>query len=235
MYTTTIYGIPDLHFPTKTSWYIVPKDLLERYCREHSLYVEKLPRNFTIQEEEVTCYGQVKGISDKALCQKSDGKVVFAHTELIGGIYTPHLDYKADVPEIGPGARLIKALNGSDSGESEIPLTELAQLTSVGEDERVAFLGRSPSGGPYAGKEIKHILVDGPNGRQAIYAMSVGYFEGYQFDLYRSLKNALRDHYDHQRLMRELEKTALECWECGAVYDSPGSVDEDQMGCVRCN
>jgi hypothetical protein len=136
---------------------------------------------------------------------------------------------------MGPGAKLIRTLNSSDSGETEIPLDVLAKIQNY-EEKQETYLGPSPSGGPYASKRIDRLTLTLENGtKQVAYAMSVGYFEGYQYDIFRSLKSALKDHIDHLRANAVKARTALECWECGAIYNEPGHVESGQMGCDRCN
>jgi hypothetical protein len=245
-----IYGLPDpfIKLPdggihTRIQYYCVPRQELEDYYNRHHLFRggDRPWPPFNPVEVDGECLGQYS--FDRALFlgdfprdtrdAARRSTYVVASTKLVGP--TPDLCYENKaVPEMGPGKKLIKALLGSDSGETEIPFGVLAKIQGYEESPAVS-LGPSPSGGPYRGRAIDRLTLTLEDGsRQVAYVLSVGYFEGYQYDIFGSMGSALKEYKDHLRAIAVNERTALECWECGAIYEEPGHVEPGQMGCRRC-
>jgi hypothetical protein len=65
---------------------------------------------------------------------------------------------------------------------------------------------------------------------RTVWVYSVGYCEGYAFDIYESRGAAMA-----QINPKVNSAGPLECWECGAAYSEPGHVENGCMGCDRCN
>lgn len=79
-------------------------------------------------------------------------------------------------------ARLISSVWGSDSGRPAVGwdlLTQIAEIVS----SRTVEEGRGP--GSYQGPTIQHLRVRLVDGRRTdLWVYSVGYFEGYAFEIY---------------------------------------------------
>jgi hypothetical protein len=144
------------------------------------------------------------------------------------------ISYKGDsIPLLGGGREIINELLGSDSGDTEIPILDLAKVITYSQETDATFpeLGHSP----YAERTIERLVLKMADGsKQVAYSHSVGYMEGYQYDLFASKKTAYKDAFDTIKARAKQDWTELECWECGAVYNEPGHVEPGQMGCDRC-
>jgi hypothetical protein len=237
-----IYGLPDHWFPGKLNYYVVPRERAERYL-EHPMLENCSLRVVTPVECEI-----LGALDDRPTCEfpshyriliqgdfpDREDKFVVADGVLLARSGSELYYKNLDIEPMGDGKHLINALRGSDSGETEIPLDVLAKVRSYTEalDTEVQIIGHAP----YALPAIKRLVLTMQDGSTLVaYSYSVGYFEGYQFNLFASKKSAYKDLREQLQFRAKAGWTALECWECGAVYSEPGSVEPGQMGCVRCN
>lgn len=118
-------------------------------------------------------------------------------------------------------ASFISAAYGSDNA-CPAWIGEIRDVVS----ERHVQTGESR--GVYARKKITEYVLQLISGQRKVWVFSVGYFEGYAFEICESWKEA-------KKTFEVPSCPHLECFECGAVYDKPGHVEWGQMGCDRCN
>jgi hypothetical protein len=228
----TIYKMPHYVGSIKFEDYAIPlTDCLDILATDSMLtgYRNYQPRG---TEVEVIGVMQNSASVDKLLIIK-DGKYQLINTDYFMGNYDDrqHLNFTHLYPRIpGAGARLINSLRGSDSGETEISIQTLASVVSFTEmKESEKFL---TCHSPYSLPSLTRLEMVLENGSNLLgWYTSVGYFEGYQYDIFASKKSAYRD-FTQSTLLSKSD--GLECWECGATYDEPGHVDEGNMECDRC-
>ncbi len=131
-------------------------------------------------------------------------------------------------------ASIISAIKGADCGSVYLEggYSLIARIATINKEEKLIYAGTKPGG--YAGQSITRFFVTLDDGTLlTFYVRSVGYSEGYQYDVYATFK-AARDEFD------QVQKWAAgwrehECLECGAVFSESGHVEPGQMGCDRCN
>jgi hypothetical protein len=234
-----IYGLPSNLFRDTFDWFYVDRASIDEFVAK-SYRFKDMDQKPQILELEV----EVVGILDNSLKDGHFDRV------LVSGIFPdrPDKDWAIAIGErymglegqpmpaqkLGEGRHLINLLQDSDSGETEIPILELAKVATYTERKDLEFnaIGHAP----YAGRSIDRLelaMVDGST--RVAYVHSVGYSEGYQYDIFASRKAALGDAYDQERQRAKQDWTATECWECGATYTEPGHVEPGQMGCEKCN
>lgn len=102
-----------------------------------------------------------------------------------------------DLPRGGvlsPAAQgLISTLRGSDSGSVNLPggMLALTKLAAILSEETYEYAGNR---GHYAGQRIEQLHVRWQDGAEGdLFAVSEGYFEGYAYDIYASLDDAVRN------------------------------------------
>lgn len=141
-------------------------------------------------------------------------------------VWHPHIE-KRNHGILDGGVDFLKRYSGSDSKSEPMPF-----LTQIKDAKFISGSPTESQPGGYAGPGIETWEITKFDGETCIvWVYSVGYSEGYLFEIFLT-KNELN------KYLKELGKrhwTALECFECGARYDSPGYVEPGQMGCVRCN
>lgn len=127
-----------------------------------------------------------------------------------------------------PAVLLINQLDGADIGEVEGSIETITEIEEI-LCKKDYLIG--PKDGEYAGKELKEYTVRLRNGQlEKRYLFSIGYFEGYQFYVFKSLWKAKAKFQE-----RNLSNMPVECLECGHLYDQPGHVEWGGMGCDYCN
>jgi hypothetical protein len=229
----------------KRSYVIAPREVLDVWINNHHYYQEL--RGTQIPSFDVEIVGDLSGenfcLSRRILIT---GNLIAANGEprnwAIGNTRLPRftneagedISYEGDsIPPLGEGREIINELLGSDSGDTEIPILDLAKVKTYSQETDATFpeLGHSP----YAQRTIERLVLTMIDGSQQVaYSHSVGYMEGYQYDLFASKKTAYKDAFDTIKARAKQDWTELECWECGAVYREPGHVEPGQMGCDRC-
>lgn len=143
------------------------------------------------------------------------------------------VDYVSQLPEsvvrFPPAAsKILGLLDGSDSWFPK-DLDKLLYLEKEIE-RRVIFVGPRRAGG-YAAEKLEVVTFRTVSGdTRRLWTFSEGYSEGYAFLVFFSEAEA------RKCLSESFKKdwTALECLECGSVFDVMGKVRPDAMGCEKC-
>jgi len=153
-----------------TNWYVtVDADEANRLCEiDHTA-----PERLRVTEG-------VQVIHNRGFAAWSDGKI----TKTISGA--------PNFYGIAPCAsKIINDLRGSDTGEANLPggMGRLMQIVEIGEWKSLAKGGDR---GVYAAAEVEWTeVVYTDETRQTLYSYSEGYFEGYAFDVYANLNEAM--------------------------------------------
>lgn len=131
-------------------------------------------------------------------------------------------------------ANLILLIQGSDSGamngfqiEDLKPITDLLHQTTIAKS--------MAKNGVYATDEVERWTFATQQGTLTLYSYSVGYSEGYIFDVFSSEKQAKQAFKDYLRQREKADWIGTECLECGATFDEPGHVEPGLMSCDRCD
>lgn len=129
--------------------------------------------------------------------------------------------------------KLIDLVRGADRGKINFPIAKIANIQTLVSTKELLTSGDN---GVYQGKTIEEWIYSTSTGVNiTLYSWSVGYFEGYIFDLFDDKKQCFRSLEQFNKNTARRDWTATECLECGATYDEPGCVEPGQMGCDRCN
>ena len=122
---------------------------------------------------------------------------------------------------------LISTWRGSDSGKPQIR-GGVATLIAVAKVAKRVLSAEPARHGGFQGQKVTQLLLTLTDGTtRTIYSTEVGYSEGYIYDLTD----------DRPAMSRPSEFAGsfeTECLECGAVYTSPGHVEQGGMSCDRC-
>ena len=149
-----------------------------------------------------------------------------------GGLFKL-VDYIDQLPEgivrfPAAASEILGLLDGADS-RFPVNLDGLLDLEKEIE-RRVIFSGPRRAGG-YAAEKLEVLTFKTISGdTRRLWAFSEGYSEGYVFLVFFSEAEA------RKCLSESFKKdwTALECLECGSVFDVMGKVKPDAMGCEKC-
>ena len=225
-----------------SKYVLAPKDIVERYIANHSLYEGMRGKDIPAFEVEVIGNlggGGVHGgnriliTGDFPYYEKRRSWAIA--DDRLAPVSEPYGWQSPETyPLLGEGRHIINAILGADGGTTEIPIEELAKVSTYTEAKETEFteIGHSP----YAQRSIDRLnLTMTDSSSRIAYVHSVGYFEGYQYDLFASKKAAYGDAYATLKARAKQGWINTECWECGAVYEEPGHVEPGQMGCDRCN
>jgi len=82
--------------------------------------------------------------------------------------------------------------------------------------------------GGFSPRKIEKIRLRLDTEDKTVFVFSVGYSEGYQFDVFDRWEQA-------KEAFNPPPCPLTECMECGEVFDVPGRVEWGGMGCARCN
>ena len=158
----------------KTRWYVTTgKDDVERLAG-----IDHTP------EEEIQCKDGVVPLCHEGWSYWSDG-------EFSGKSFTGEKP-SIDKCPISKGARdMIGAAHGSDSG---FPRKEILDTLVKAIDVQEVTEHPLGGGGYYAGKRVIEYDVELPAGKkEKLFASTMGYFEGYMFEIERTLSDAKKN------------------------------------------
>jgi hypothetical protein len=133
-----------------------------------------------------------------------------------------------DVPGSPVTDGAVKFINACLGGEGSAPPPWLGLLVDARE-VRDVITGADRPGGFARKKAAEYALRFQDGTGKTVYVFSVGYSEGYVFDVFETLAGAKRE------FSPRPVTGPTECFECGATYPEPGHVEQGGMGCDRCS
>lgn len=132
-------------------------------------------------------------------------------------------------------ATLILKIQGADGGElNGLSFRDLLNIQELISSR--SLIKNLHENKPYRTDEVQcktYRLKDGKN--LSLYIYSVGYSEGYAFEVYSSEKDSRRAFRENIRARMKSDWVLLECFECGATYTEAGHVEPGGMGCDHCS
>lgn len=131
--------------------------------------------------------------------------------------------------------QLICDIKGADGGELVgLNFQDLIQVEELISTR--TLIKNALSNPPYSTDQVEcRTYQKKDNTRISLYVYSVGYSEGYAFEVYLGEKEAKRAFYANIKERLKSNWVLLECFECGAIYEETGYVIPGGMGCDRCS